>query len=211
MLADAGNDNAGSLTMGFAHHYVGHDGGVVVIKMAYWFVNDNKVERLCQRSDHRHTLLLTKRHVANLCIELVGNAKTLKPLFQHALLLKACQVVLYCNILPSRELGKQAQLLKQIADVSTAQVYPLVHRQGFGAGRVKEHAPVIVVTIAHDVAAKRALALAAISFHEVEMALAEAYVFALYLRTKVCTAREDMRHNSLKTNLFHFLNKKSYF
>ena len=79
MFADAGDNDCSTLFAGFFEHQLRHDVGVVVVEMRYRLVGYDKVEGLNQGSHHSHTLLLSKRHKANLAIHLVGYAKAFEP------------------------------------------------------------------------------------------------------------------------------------
>ena len=133
----------------------------------------DKVEGLNQGSHHSHTLLLSKRHKANLAIHLVGYAKALEPRKDGLLVGMLSDAILDLHILKGCKLRKEAQLLEKHADMVAANGYPVANAIGHGINIVKLQAAAIVATIAKKIAAESALALSTLCFDKIFLAFFE--------------------------------------
>ena len=154
-------------------------------------------------SDEGHALLLAKRHHANLLLFLIGNAKTLEPAIDLRIGGKACEAVLDLNIFPRREFRKQAQLLKQIADVATAELSPFPHRELLGRAAIHKKFARIVVAIADEIAAKGALTHTAIGLDEIFPAFLERHLLLPYLRVQVGSVCKNLWKHVAQLNCIH--------
>ena len=173
MFADAGDNDCGTLLAGFFEHQLCHDVGVVVVEMRYRLVGYDKIEGLNQGSHHSHTLLLSKRHEANLAIHLVGYAKALEPRKDGLLVGMLGDAILDLHILKGCELREETQLLEKHADMVAANGYPVANAIGHGVDIVELKATAIVATIAKKIAAESALALSALCFDKIFLAFFE--------------------------------------
>ena len=111
VLAYTGNDDTSPLLLGFRHHDFRHDTGVVVVEVTDRFIGKDEVERLTERSHHRHTLLLSERHSSNLCIHLVGDTEHIKPFQDLFTALESGNLVLDFYILQSGKLREETMML----------------------------------------------------------------------------------------------------
>ena len=130
-------------------------------------VGQDKVERLHQCPDHSYALLLTKRHAANLGIQLIADAEALEPFLNLVVGLKVGELILDLNILPSRKLGEESKFLKEVTDVAASDFDPLAHRNVVGIGLIKQHFALVIVAEAHYITAERAFTLARCCFYKV--------------------------------------------
>ena len=138
MLADAGDDDGSLLATRLLGEDFGHDGSVAIVEMADGFVEQYKIEGLHQGTNHGHALLLPIRHVPNLGLSLVGQAKASQPLYDLPPVGVMGELVLDFNVLQGCQLGKQAQLLVQTTHYLTAQPRPIAHTQLAGIAVVEQ-------------------------------------------------------------------------
>ena len=127
VLADTGNDDSRPLLLGFRHHDVCHDTGVVVVEVTDRCISKDEVERLTECSHHRHTLLLSERHSSNLGIHLVGDTEHIKPFQDLLTALESGNLVLDFYILQSGKLREETKFLKEVADMALSYLHPILY------------------------------------------------------------------------------------
>ena len=155
MVADAGDDDGGALTLCLGHHDLCHHAAVVTVEVADGFVGQQEVEGLAQGTHECHALLLAVAEVAELRGAFVSDAQRLKPLGDVGIALEAGELVLDLHILPSRQLGEEAQFLKDDAEGALAQLRPVVGAQLADVATVESHGAEIVIAVADEIAAER--------------------------------------------------------
>src|SRR5574344_486235 len=79
VLANTRHDDAGTLPMGLLHHYLAHYLGIGIVEMADGLVGQDEIERLHQRTNHGHTLLLSETHTPYFGIQFVAYAQAVEP------------------------------------------------------------------------------------------------------------------------------------
>ena len=152
MLTDTGDYHTCPLASGFIHHDFSHDGRIHVVEMADRFIEKKEIKRLNQGTNHGNTLLLPETHQADFDMELIGNAKALKPFRNLGFRLAMGQIVLDFDILKGREFREQPKFLKQMTHMLLAYFSPIVDSQGPGVGLIEENVSLKVMTIAQNVA-----------------------------------------------------------
>ena len=75
------------------------------------------------------------------------------------IVLEVGQLVFDLYVFPGGELREQSQLLKQMADMLLAHLYPVFDLETLGIAVIEHHGTAIVVAIAYDITAKSTLSL----------------------------------------------------
>lgn len=113
MFAYGGGNQSRTLTAQLSQDNIAHNVAIQFIQVRNRLVEEQKIYRLAQRPNQRHTLLLTEGHPIDPRVELVTNAELLKPLHDSLLGLAARKLVLYLNILQCRKFAKELEVLKK--------------------------------------------------------------------------------------------------
>lgn len=109
----------------------------------------------------------------------------------------------YLHILPSRKLRKEAQLLKEQADVAHAHIDPVGCLISAHIVVAKEYGARIVVTIAQHVAAERALAHTACSLNKIQMPFSK--LASLFQISESISALSEKTWGSTSLNIILFI------
>ena len=112
MFTDGCCDNTCTTLLGLAHHNIAHNIAITIIEMRYWLIQKNKIVRLTQSANKRHTLLLTKRHMVYASVELIYNTQLLEQRYYLRKTLGIGNIVLNLNILQRSQLAKEFKILK---------------------------------------------------------------------------------------------------
>ena len=106
MFTDRCCDNTRTTLLGLAHHNIAHNITIAIIEMRYRLIQKNKIVRLTQSTNKRHTLLLTKRHMVYASMKLVHNTQFLEQRYYLRMTLGISDIVLNLNILQRGQLAK---------------------------------------------------------------------------------------------------------
>ena len=137
--------------------------------MADGLVDKEEVERLAERADNRHTLLLADRQASGERIGLGADLEGVEHTAYFVATLEAGQPVLYVDILHNRQLREKMHLLRQIGKRPLAQSTPAGYRERPDVGAVEEDSAAVVGARAVDEAAEARLAGTALGLDKPEL------------------------------------------
>ncbi len=203
MLSDGRDYQGCSLPLCFRKHYLGHYPGIRVIEVTYRFVGQKEIERLTESTYQRHTLLLAEGHVSEPLVHTGGYSHCVEPFPYRILLLEVRELVFYHHILHRSEFGEEAQLLKQLAQVITAQVHPIAVAVLPYVSAVEKNTAGIVLPIAVKERAQAAFACTARGFDEICPAAFYSDFLKPHLALDIRAGSEDFRKYVLQMYLIH--------
>jgi hypothetical protein len=102
------------------------------------------------------------------------------------------QTVLDLYILPCRQLREEAHLLKKHTEVVLTDIHPLGDREMSDILIIKTYLPTVVMSIPHQVTAKRTLPHPTSRFHEIGLAALKANLSTPYVRDQVLTLSKNL-------------------
>ncbi len=204
MFTDARSNEASSLGTNFGQQKVGHEAGIVIVEMTNGFVGNEEVEGLHQGAQQGYALLLTVRHPRDERLCFVSDTELLEPKENLPTRLPARESVLDFYVLDGGELGKEAQFLKQMRHMRGANRRPIFHSELADVGLIESNATGIVVAIAHEITAKSALSLSALSLEEIETAFLKDHIALPEFGIQMGYRRKYLWQDMMKVYLVHF-------
>lgn len=154
-MTDAGDDNAGALSLRFCHHDFSHHARIFGVKVADRLVGQQEIEGLAEGADERYALLLTVAHLSEFRVTFIGDAKSFEPCIDLHFSLESRELVLDLHVLHRCQLREDAKFLEHRAQRALAQHRPIVSAQLSDIATVKAHCAFIVTAIADEIATQR--------------------------------------------------------